>query len=472
MSEKLSTQNDRRPADMDSDKSGISLHDQLYLYAEDLRQLLERNVELESAYLSLHESSSLLLQNREQLLALMANSRDIHIWTDTEGRILQANPAAAKLADANKLQSSVMADWVELSHHTNYYKLLEHTVKKMTVPEEEWELLLHSGNNIQLLVSAQALAVHQEEHIEYLHWVLRDITSLREIKLNPPIMKSPHEGVMITDIDGQILAVNPAFCRITGYSSDEIIGQTPRIFKSGKQDAAFYKEFWNALRNKGFWNGEIYNRRKNGSIYPEWLSISAAWNSNGQILAYIAVFSDLPSELGAKHKLAYLAHHDSLTGLPNRLLMQDRIGQALALARRTGVHFTVFFLDLDGFKKINDTVGHHAGDAVLKEIAKRLTGTMREVDTVYRLGGDEFIILAPELIGNTNIGRFCDKIVHVLTQPILIDGKELYVGTSIGAVEYPQHSHDEVALLKHADEAMYQAKAAGGNTHVIYQPHS
>ena len=273
---------------------------------------------------------------------------------------------------------------------------------------------------------------------------------------------------MITDISGTILAVNPAFSRITGFSAEEAVGRNPSILSSGREDVAFYADFWRALRENGSWQGEIYNRKKNGEIYPEWLTVSAARDSDGGILSYIAVFSDLSRLLQTEKRLSYLAHHDPLTGLANRLLFQDRLGQTLAQSRRSGVKFTLIFIDIDKFKLINDAHGHAVGDRVLQEFARRLAATVRECDTVARLGGDEFVLLAPGLAGDKDTGDLCRKLIDALHQPMQTDGHELVVCGSLGCAEYPIHGDDEMVLLKCADAAMYQAKAAGGNTYTIY----
>ena len=451
-----------------------NLHDQLYRYAEDLQQMVERNGELEAHYEALRESSDRLLESREELDKLTQSSRDIHLITDASGTILQSNPAGAILAPLNQLLGRQLNDLVFPSHRDSFLALQSDTNEGKESLEQKHELHLQreTGDGSPLIFTAQALAVRKGGAVPYLHWILRDVTALRENEfenqISSMVFKSADEGVMITDIEGIILAVNPAFSRITGYSAEEAIGQTPRLLSSGKQDAGFYADFWLALSENGRWQGEISNRKKNGEIYPEWLTVSAARDVDGSILSYIAVFSDLSRLLRAEKRLSYLAHHDTLTGLPNRLLFQDRLAQMLAQAKRSGVQFTLIFIDLDNFKPINDTLGHAAGDHVLQEAARRLIGTVRECDTVARLGGDEFVVLAPLLVGDTDIGIFCDKLIHALTQKMLIEGNELFIGGSFGCAEYPFDGEDEVALLKSADAAMYKAKAAGGSTYVIH----
>jgi diguanylate cyclase (GGDEF)-like protein/PAS domain S-box-containing protein len=450
-----------------------ALHDQLYRYAEDLQQMVERNGEIETHYETLRESSERLIESREELDALVRSSRDIHIVTSADGTILQSNPAGAALAPLHRLTGRKLDDRVLPSHRETFLSLQSDAIEgiESSEPGREMHLRREGDDDAPLIVSAQALAVRKDGEVRYLHWILRDVTQQRETEfetqISTMVFKHADEGVMITDIGGVILVVNPAFCRITGYSADEVVGQTPHVLSSGKHDAAFYTEFWQALREKGSWQGEIFNRRKNGDIYPEWLTVSAARAADGSILSYIAVFTDLSRLLQAEKRLSYLAHHDSLTGLPNRLLFQDRLAQTLAQAKRSGIQFTLIFIDLDNFKPINDTLGHAVGDQVLQEAANRLSDSVRECDTVARLGGDEFVILAPGLVGDTNIGGLCNKMIDALRQPIQVEGEEVFIGGSFGCAEYPNHGDDEAVLLKCADAAMYKAKAAGGNSYVI-----
>jgi diguanylate cyclase (GGDEF)-like protein/PAS domain S-box-containing protein len=453
----------------------VALHDQLYRYAEDLQMLLERHSTLENRYETLHESYARLDESRDVLEEVVQSSRDIHIVTDAAGTILQANPAAATLAPPQRLAGDALADWVVPVCRETFQGLLLRVVEGSGNLDYECELRLRREDAEQppLIVSVQALAVVKADRIGQLHWIFRDITDLREqefeTQVSTMVFRNTAEGVMITDVAGEILAVNPAFTRITGYSAEEAIGRNPSLLKSGVQDAHFYAEFWAALVEKGTWQGELYNRKKNGEIYAEWLTISAAHDSDGRVLSYIAVFSDLSRLLQAEKKLSYLAHHDSLTGLPNRLLLQDRLAQTLAQARRSGAPFSLIFIDLDRFKQINDSLGHEVGDAVLVETGNRLVAVVREMDTVARIGGDEFVVLAPGLSGAENVALVCDKIIDAFCRPIMVDDHELYIGGSLGCAEYPRDGENEVDLLKHADMAMYRAKSSGGNTFTVYE---
>ena len=452
----------------------LALQEQLYRYAEDLQQLVERNGALEADYDELLKSSCQLIQGCDELQDLMHSSRDMHLVTDTSGLILQSNPAANAIHAGGALLHSRLQDWVLPSHLDNFMALQAEVLARQTDSGHKLDLHLRSSEPASppLIVSAQILAMLQDGNVHRLHWIMRDMTLLREAEiakqLSSMAFKHADEGMIIADCKGKILAVNAAYTRITGFSQAEVLDSTPELASLGMQDARFYHEFWQVLRETGYWQGQIYNRKKNSEIYLEWLTVSSATDEKGRVSSYIAIFSDLTRLHKAEKKMAYLAHHDSLTGLPNRLLLHERINQALLQAKRLNSGFTLIFIDLDDFKQINDTLGHAIGDRVLLEVAKRLTGAVREVDTVARLGGDEFIILAPALAGSAQIEALCDKAIAILGQPMQIDGHKLQIGASFGCAEYPCHGEDENTLLNHADVAMYQAKALGGNTYTVY----
>jgi PAS domain S-box-containing protein len=225
----------------------------------------------------------------------------------------------------------------------------------------------------------------------------QDITEQKRVELRlrqaATVFENTSEGVMITGPDQRIVAVNQAFARITGYSEEEVKGRMPSLLRSGRHDDDYYRRMWSTLTDTGRWQGEIWNRRKDGVEYPEWLNISVVRDDAGAVINYIGVFSDISSIKQARDRLEYTAHHDALTGLPNRLLFRDRLEQALTMARRAGTRVALLFVDLDRFKLINDTLGHEAGDLLLQAVAQRLVGCMREEDTVARMGGDEFVVI-------------------------------------------------------------------------------
>lgn len=458
-----------------------ALHDQLYRYAEDMSVLLQSHSELEQRYCSLRDAYVSATEGRTVFEGMIQSSRDIYLMTDRAGIILQCNPAAAAIAPAPgaSLVGVFLGELVAASHRQRFGLLLEEFAQGGEPPADELELHLsgperaQGGNAALLITSVCAMPVKGEGELRGIHWLMRDVTRARETEFESQISSlvydSAFEGVLITDLAGDILAVNPAFTRITGYSAEEVVGRNPRLLKSGAQDRQFYDDLWHTLRTQGRWQGEIRNRKKSGEIYPEWLTLTAARDGEGKVLSYIAVFSDLSRLMSAEKRLFHLAHHDTLTGLPNRQLFQDRLQQAIGQARRRGEAFSVMFIDLDRFKPINDTLGHAVGDLVLREVARRLTASIRAVDTIARFGGDEFVILAPGLSGEHGIGLVADKVIGALLTPISVEGHDLIVGASIGCAVYPEHGDDGDALLRHADRVMYQAKQSGGNTHAIYR---
>jgi len=282
------------------------------------------------------------------------------------------------------------------------------------------------------------------------------------------VFENALEGVIITDKNGVILTVNTAFCQVTGYTRAEVVGQNPRMLQSGRQDANFYEKLWQQLLHNKHWEGELWNRRKNGDIFPEWLSITAVMDDAGETSHYIAVFSDVTSQKESEERLYYLAHYDNLSKLPNRLAFHDRLRQAIFQAKRKKEQVAVMFLDLDGFKNVNDSYGHHAGDAVIKEVAIRLGHAMRETDTIARFGGDEFTILLSEAGRHEGVEIAAQKIIDTIAEPIRIGNIEAHVTTSIGISLYPEHGEDPEHLLTQADVAMYEAKENGKNRYVFY----
>ncbi len=276
-------------------------------------------------------------------------------------------------------------------------------------------------------------------------------------------INAANEAIVITDIDGTIFSANPAFSRITGYSSEEAIGENPRILKSGRHDQAFYKAMWNDITTKGHWAGEIWNRRKNGEIYPEWLSISAVKDEQGKEIQYIGFFIDITQRKEDEKKLYHRAHYDALTGLPNRTLFNERLLQIIRLTKRNQKKAALLFVDLDKFKQINDSLGHLAGDQILNEAGKRMLDCVREADTVARYSGDEFLVLLSDVSDHEDSAIVAGKIIERLSSPLQVNDREVCIEASIGIAVIPDDGEDVTVLLENADKAMYQAKAVGGN---------
>ncbi len=267
------------------------------------------------------------------------------------------------------------------------------------------------------------------------------------------------ESVLVTNAKGNIEFVNPAFTKVTGYLPEEVIGQNPRILKSGRQDPHFYQTMWEAIAKDNHWQGEIWNRRKNGEVYPEWLSISAVRNEKNEIINYVGLFTDITLQKISENTLQHLAHHDSLTGLPNRTLFFDRLNQSIALANRGRVQLNVLYIDLDRFKPVNDQLGHAYGDLLLKKVASRIQKCIRKEDTLARLGGDEFAIVLMNVPNSQNTEKIVGKILQELSIPFpLKPGFPTQISASIGIATYPIDGKTAHTLLDTADRAMYEAK--------------
>jgi diguanylate cyclase (GGDEF)-like protein/PAS domain S-box-containing protein len=302
--------------------------------------------------------------------------------------------------------------------------------------------------------------------------VFTDVTQRidSEAKLQQAVQIIEHtmEGVFITDKQGLIDSVNPAFSEITGYAEDEIINQHPRRLISNKHSPEFFDEIWSEVNQTGSWRGEIWNQRKNEEIFPAWMTISSVQDEQGATVHYVAVFSDITSIKQTQSQLEHLAHHDSLTNLPNRLLFEDRLEHAIAQAKRQKRQLAVLFLDLDRFKNINDSLGHAMGDDLLKEVATRLQNILRDDDTAARLGGDEFTVLVENIEDPSQAAVVASKIQENFKAPFMIAGRELHVTTSIGISIFPEDGEDVADLTKNADAAMYQAKEQGRNSYRYY----
>lgn len=276
------------------------------------------------------------------------------------------------------------------------------------------------------------------------------------------------DAVMVTNCDGEIEYVNPAFESITGYQREEVLGAKPDILKSGEHDQQFFAGMWKTMLAGEIFRDVVINRRKDGSLYHEEKSITPLKDSRGNITHFISTGKDITDRIRVQEELHYMAHHDAITGLPNRVMLMERIEQAMVRARRSGKGVSILFLDLDGFKAINDTVGHHVGDRFLAEVASRLQACLKDEDTVARLGGDEFAVVLDGLHAMTGVSKVARKLLRQLAMPFLVDGLDLYVTASIGVARYPSDGEDVHTLLRKADSAMYRAKHAGKNTHKFF----
>lgn len=300
-----------------------------------------------------------------------------------------------------------------------------------------------------------------------LAWVY-DVSAMKaaeeKLKLTAKVVESASEAVVITNARNEIEYVNPAFSAITEYSAEEVIGQNPALWRSGRHDSDFYQAMWSALNSQGRWRGEIWNRRKSGEFYAEWLSIVAIRDDQGAVSHYIAIFSDITHRKEDEERVWRQANFDALTGLPNRALFIDRLNQAIRQSKRDGRKFALFFIDLDGFKQVNDSLGHAAGDLLLQQTAQRLVDCVRSSDTVARLAGDEFTCIVQGIQDGDDAARVANKVLESLASPFDLEGRAAEVRGSVGIALYPDDGADGPALLRMADEAMYRVKRRGKNS--------
>ncbi|MDR9468737.1 diguanylate cyclase domain-containing protein [Marinospirillum sp.] len=290
------------------------------------------------------------------------------------------------------------------------------------------------------------------------------------LQLGAKVFQQAREAIMVTDIKGHIIEVNQAFSKITGYQRDEALGKTPQLLKSDQHPPGFYRAIWKTLQTQGHWQGEIWNLRKNGEIYPVMCNISGVTDELGKTQQYVSLFSDISLLKEHQKQLEFMAHYDSLTQLPNRVLLTDRLTLARAHCLRTQTALAVGFLDLDGFKQINDTHSHEVGDQLLITLTQRLRQALRESDTLARLGGDEFILVLTDLSQPEDYQRVLERLLQAASEPLVIDDKLLQVSASIGVTLFPADQSEVDGLIRHADHAMYQAKEAGKNCYRLFQP--
>jgi len=414
------------------------------------------------------EGEAAVERSAQQMISLLRQTRLIAVVLDTRGRVQFSNGSLCRL---------LKCGGVELMDCALFDRYL--------LPENRTllaELYPEGGQSARFPAEFEAAMVATDGETRHVAWhamtmcdfsgrvrntvlVGDDITELRrtevELSLSAKIFSATHHAIVVTGLDGTIVAVNDAFTELTGYSREEALGQNPRILQSGRHDAAFYQQLWQKLIDSGHWYGDVWDRRKDGSIYPKYLSISVIRDADGEASGYSGIFYDVSERKTVEEQLDRLAHYDTLTGLSNRCQLLERLEQEVDRASRQGTQVGLMYLDLDHFKQINDTLGHLAGDELLKAAAARMRAAVRTADTVARLGGDEFVVVIPDVGSRDDLARVARKVFDALEPPYEIEGQRVTATASIGISVFPDDSHDIHALIKHADSAMYRVKREG-----------
>lgn len=434
--------------------------------------------------LDLQDSKNRLKTLSQKLMSLIEAIPDAILFKDDNGRLLIANEHAKSLFRLNDM------DWQDKTYPelTSHQPGLFEKQKRIFLDDESiWtsgQMMMledHVLNEEEQLITLEVRKLpifHENGLPKAMAIICRDISNIRwaenQLRIAEMAIET-QEAIMITDENNCILRVNKAFTRLTGYTPQEIISKNPSIFKSGRHDKEFYQDMWATLQRDKFWQGEMWDKRKNGEIYPKWLTINVLTGANGLASNYVACFTDISHHKHAQAAIHRLAYYDPLTDLPNRRLLQDRLQQSLNNFMRTHHFGAVLMIDVDNFKTINDTFGHQVGDHLLIEMAERLKISVRECDTVSRLGGDEFIILLENLghdekLALTNAEEVGRKIINAINSTAFINDKELFSSISIGVTLFDDQNNSYEDTLRRADAALYQAKDAGRNTLRFFDP--
>ncbi len=416
-----------------------------------------------------------LRQSEARFRALFAEAALGIVLTTADGRILESNPALTDMLDQppEALAGQPMLDHIHPEDCDTLRQGLEAVAQANEASTQREVRLVRANGAVVWGRFSLSRVVDARDVLLYLVLMVEDITERREmedsLRLAVSVFENTSEGIFVTDTARRILRVNPAFTVLTGYSADEALGQTPEFLSGGRHDEEFYPRLWEALERVGQWRGEVWNRRKSGELFAGWLNISAVRGRGGAgISHFVAVFSDITSRKQAEERLAYLANHDPLTNLANRILFTERLNRALVRARRADMMVGVLFVDLDGFKEVNDAHGHGLGDHMLQQVAERLQRAVRAGDTVARLAGDEFTIVLEDITDFRDAAVVAQGVIDRVGAPYSVDGVDVTVGCSVGISLFPDGGEDATSLVMAADRAMYQAKRAGHNAYRFF----
>ncbi|MBH0072721.1 EAL domain-containing protein [Pseudoalteromonas sp. NZS127] len=437
-----------------------------YLQFRTINEQYTKNITIVPSSLAVNEAVKLMRERSEKVI-LVFNQQQKEHGIITQRDLLQLITRQSEQSVCWDLASRPLYKITPQDSLFDAYKLM--------LDSQVRHLVVSDNDEIKGVLSLEHL-IHEIEsaYCSELEKVLvqRDLAlqhSQRNLYLANKIIDSSLDGIMITHSNSTIMQVNPAFTQLTGYKEHEVIGKCPSILSSGRHDKSFYIKMWDAINKTGVWQGEICNRKKNGDIYIEWLTIIEIKEPNNSDAIYAAIFSDITERKNAEDKIVQLAYFDELTGLPNRRLFNDRLKMALAAAHRDQHLLAVMFIDLDRFKEVNDSLGHSAGDCLLTLVATRIEATLNEGDTLARLGGDEFVVLC-EINKIDAVASLAEKILNNLNTPFQLESAEVGVTASIGAAIYPDDGLDSETLLKHADIAMYRSKDVGRNSFQLFKP--
>lgn len=439
-----------------------------------VRQVMTLMVSLASYLSELSLSNRQLSESRGQMETLI-NALPDPVWLkDTEGVFLGCNPAFGRmLGRPTEAIVGKSDDDFCSGEQADFFRRMDDEAIIAAQPKvnEEWLINAETGQARLLETIKTALPGASGQPVGVLG-VARDITGRKQaeeyLNLMSKVFSNSGEAILISDADNRIVTVNREFTRLTGYTQEEVLGRNPRFLSSGDTAKEVYQAMWAALEANDYWQGELWDRRKSGEPYPKQLSISVVRDEAGKIVNYIGCFEDITDRKRSEDRIRHLAHHDPLTGLPNRFSLYERLDQCFAFARRFTKRVALLLIDLDHFKIINDTLGHSVGDQLLIQVAKRLERSVRDSDIVARLGGDEFVVVLSGVEARENVAGIADDILRCVTSPYTVTGKELHTSPSIGICFYPDDAQEIGDLIKGADIAMYHAKSAGRSNFQFY----
>ena len=418
------------------------------------------------------EAQRAVAESERELRGILDDLQDTYYRTDQAGIIVRASRSVVQLLGytAEETLGRKLADFY-CSQADREDFLARMRANGGHIVGGESRLRHKDGRELWVLTTAHFI-MDAAGNIAGVEGTTRDNTRQRhaeeQLRLAAKVFESSGEAIMITDGSGIMISVNQAFTAVTGYSAAEAVGRNASMLASGRHSREFFSDMWCAMLGSGYWQGEIWNRRRNGEIFPEWMGISSVRDEKGVISHFVGIFSDISERKAVEAKIAFLAHHDPLTGLPNRLLLKDRMQQAMAHGERTGRKVALLFVDLDRFKAVNDSFGHPVGDVLLRDAAQRLLACVRDSDTISRHGGDEFLVVLTDLQNSEVPAQIAAKIMAVLGEPFHIEAHEAKISASVGIAVYPEDGAAFDELLKKADTAMYHAKGAGRNAFRFY----